>query len=159
MKQYRRLGPIFRVRAFGRRFIVLAGPEANRLLARGNAHFRTFEIWQRFDADVGAARQIMSMGGGDHARLRKHQAPAYSTGILKSGMAEAIDIVRSEVASWPENEPKFGLSLAGVAAFTLITYHYLVRATFIGYWLNGRRYPRDLPWRAERAGERGRADA
>ena len=105
LKQYRSLGPIFRVRAFGRRFIVLAGPEANRLLARGNARFRNFEIWQRFDADVGAARQIMSMGGGDHARLRRHQAPAYSTGILKSGMAEAIDIVRSEVASWPENEP------------------------------------------------------
>ena len=105
LKQYRALGPIFRVRAFGRRFIVLAGPEANRLLARGNVHFRTFEVWQRFDADVSAQRQIMSMGGGDHARLRKHQAPAYSTGILKNGMAEAVDLVRSEVASWPENEP------------------------------------------------------
>ena len=105
LKQYRSLGPIFRVRAFGRRFIVLAGPEANLLLARGNTHFRTFEIWQRFDADVGAARQIMSMGGGDHARLRKHEAPAYSAGILKSGMAEAVDLVRSEIAGWPENEP------------------------------------------------------
>ena len=43
---------------------------------------------------------------------------------------------------------KFGLSLAGIAALTLISYHYLVRATFIGYWLNGRRHPRTAPWRS-----------
>ena len=43
---------------------------------------------------------------------------------------------------------KFGLSLAGVAALTLISYHYLVRSTFIGFRLNGRRHPRTLPWRA-----------
>ncbi len=108
MNQYRSLGPIFRVRAFGRRFVVLAGPEANLLLARGNVHFRTFEVWQRFDADVGALRQIMSMGGGDHAKLRKHQAPVYSTGLLKSRMAEVVDLVRGEVASWPENGPVAG---------------------------------------------------
>ena len=108
LRQYRSLGPIFRVRAFGRRFVVLAGPDANLLLARGNVHFRTFEVWQRFDADVGAMRQIMSMGGGDHARLRKNQAPAYSTGLLKRSMAEAVDLVRSEVASWPENGPVAG---------------------------------------------------
>lgn len=35
LMQYRSLGPVFRVRAFGRRFVVLAGPEANLLLARG----------------------------------------------------------------------------------------------------------------------------
>lgn len=105
LKQYRRLGPIFRVRAFGRRFIVLVGPDANCLLARGSVHFRTFETWQRFNADVGAMRQIMSMGGGDHARLRKQQAPAYSTGLLKNRMAEAVDLVRGEVAGWAENEP------------------------------------------------------
>ena len=50
---------------------------------------------------------------------------------------------------------KFGLSLAGVAALTLITYHYLVRATFIGYWLNGRRHPRTVPWRAADAATGG----
>ena len=50
---------------------------------------------------------------------------------------------------------KFGLSLAGVATLTLITYHYLVRATFIGYWLNGRRHPRTVPWRSSEAATEG----
>ena len=40
---------------------------------------------------------------------------------------------------------KFGLVLAAAAALTLATYHYLVRATFIGKLLNGRRYPRAAP--------------
>ncbi len=38
---------------------------------------------------------------------------------------------------------KFGLVLGATAAITLITYHYCVRDTFIGYQLNGRRYPRE----------------
>ena len=43
---------------------------------------------------------------------------------------------------------KFTLALAGVAAITLVTYHYLARSTFVGAMLNGRRYPRSFPWRA-----------
>lgn len=43
---------------------------------------------------------------------------------------------------------KFGLALLGVAAICLVSYHYLVRSTFIGRGLNGRRYPRVAPWRA-----------
>ena len=46
---------------------------------------------------------------------------------------------------------KFSLVLGATAAITLITYHYCVRATFIGNQLNGRRYPRVAPWRATEA--------
>ena len=41
---------------------------------------------------------------------------------------------------------KYSVSLAIVTAITLITYHYLVRCTFIGAALNGRRHPRVAPW-------------
>lgn len=104
LKQYRFLGPIFRVRAFARRFIVLAGPEPNRLLARGNVHFVPSRSGSTSVRTWAPCARSMSMSGGDHVRLRKHQAPADSTGVLKSGMAEAVDLVRREVASWPENE-------------------------------------------------------
>lgn len=40
---------------------------------------------------------------------------------------------------------KFILVLGTATALTLVTYHYWVRATFIGKMLNGRRYPRALP--------------
>ena len=42
---------------------------------------------------------------------------------------------------------KFSLVLVATTAITLVTYHYLVRGTFIGERLNGRRYPRVVPWR------------
>ena len=42
---------------------------------------------------------------------------------------------------------KFSLVLSATAAISLLTYHYWVRATFIGFRLNGRRYPRVAPWR------------
>ena len=46
---------------------------------------------------------------------------------------------------------KFSVVLGATAAITLITYHYWVRATFIGYRLNGRRHARVAPWRATEA--------
>ena len=43
---------------------------------------------------------------------------------------------------------KFALALGAAFAITLVTYHYGVRSTWVGKRLNGRRYPRTLPWRA-----------
>jgi glucans biosynthesis protein C len=40
---------------------------------------------------------------------------------------------------------KFVIVLAATTAVTTVSYHYLVRATFIGVLLNGRRYPRGFP--------------
>ena len=40
---------------------------------------------------------------------------------------------------------KFAITLAVTTAATIVSYHYLVRATAIGALLNGRRYPRALP--------------
>jgi hypothetical protein len=40
---------------------------------------------------------------------------------------------------------KFPLILGITAAVLLASYHYLVRSTFLGKLLNGRRYPRSLP--------------
>lgn len=42
---------------------------------------------------------------------------------------------------------KFSIVLVATTVITLVTYHYWVRATFIGKRLNGRRYPRIAPWR------------
>ena len=52
------------------------------------------------------------------------------------------------LADWPVPVGvKFSLVLGAITVITLVTYHYFVRATFIGAQLNGRRYPRVVPWR------------
>lgn len=99
-KQYRALGPIFRVRALNRQLIVLAGAEANQFMARGDTYLGTGPIWNGFNADFGAVRQIISMDGDSHFRMRKHQMSVYSQQLLDGRMADAADIARKEIASW-----------------------------------------------------------
>ena len=40
---------------------------------------------------------------------------------------------------------KFAITLSTVTLLTIVYYHYLVRATPIGQFLNGRRFERALP--------------
>jgi peptidoglycan/LPS O-acetylase OafA/YrhL len=50
------------------------------------------------------------------------------------------------MASWPVSPMlKFAITLAAVTLLTVVSYHYLVRATPIGEFLNGRRFERALP--------------
>jgi glucan biosynthesis protein C len=50
------------------------------------------------------------------------------------------------LATWPAPAVvKFAITLAVTSLVTVVSYHYLVRATAIGALLNGRRYPRSLP--------------
>ena len=98
--QYSNLGPIFRVRALNRRFIVLVGPEANSFVARGNKHFSNYEPWQHFQMDIGASRMLISMEGKDHIRMRRVHAHYYSRNLLENRIADAIDILRCEMAEW-----------------------------------------------------------
>ena len=105
LKQYRALGPVFRVQALNRRFIVLAGTEANQFVARNNALFRTRENWLSFHADVGATRTVNSMDGPEHIRMRREQAKAYSRKLIENRLAEALYIVQQDISSWPQNKP------------------------------------------------------
>jgi glucans biosynthesis protein C len=41
---------------------------------------------------------------------------------------------------------KVNLLILLATALLLLAYHYAVRATILGQWLNGRRYPREFPW-------------
>jgi hypothetical protein len=45
-------------------------------------------------------------------------------------------------ALWEKVEAGDPKAIAAALAFTIVTYHYLVRSTIIGRWLSGRRRPR-----------------
>ena len=108
-KQYVELGPIFRVRTFNRRFVVFAGPEANRFMRRmGKTHFRSYELWRDFNRELGSMRSLISMDGPDHLRLRKVQVAGYSRKRIESQIDKAVSIVREEIAGWPQGKPITG---------------------------------------------------
>lgn len=103
---YQRYGPIFRVRAPGRRFIVLAGPEANEFVTKISAtHLRSFETYVDFNAAGGAHRVVASMDGQEHLRMRKLLAKGYSPKTLEAHLDAVHDLTRGIVAAWPEGRP------------------------------------------------------
>ena len=102
VRQYREHGPIFRIRAPGRRFLCLAGPEAaNFLTSHGKTVFRSLEPMANFHNQMDASRSILTMDGIDHVTTRKAQARGYSAGVVKDRGAEVVGITREEIAGWP----------------------------------------------------------
>ncbi len=105
-REYQRLGPVFRVRAFKRRITVLAGPEANMFLVKsGRTHLRSAEAWRGFAAELGAERAVMSMDGAEHDRMRNGMKRGYSRAAAEQHIPELVEIVRREIAVWPTDQP------------------------------------------------------
>ena len=99
---YQELGPVYGMRLLNRRFTVLAGPEANRFLARqGTRHFRSFEFWSGFNAWFGAARSTLSADGAEHAAFRRALKRGYSREYAVERLDGMVDIARQEIAAWP----------------------------------------------------------
>ena len=105
-RQYRELGPIFRIRAPGRRFVCIVGPEAaNFLTSHGKTVFRSLEPMANFHNQMDASRSILTMDGIDHVTTRKAQARGYAVRVMKDRSQEVVDITRDELDRWPVGDP------------------------------------------------------
>ena len=105
-RQYRELGPIFRISAPGRRFVCIAGPEAaNFLTSHGKTVFRSLEPMADFHNQMDSSRSILTMDGIDHVTTRKAQAKGYAVRVMRDRSQEAVDITRDEIGKWPVGEP------------------------------------------------------
>ncbi len=106
-EQYRNLGPVFEVSLFSRKYLVLAGPEANRFFLRdGKDHLQASrEIWPAFSQEFGATKVLAGLDGADHLRLRKAMRDGYSRKPILQSLPEAVAIIDQEMADWPLNRP------------------------------------------------------
>ena len=69
--QYLKLGSIFRVRALGNEFKILAGPEINILLATQPELFTSWDVWTPIIQDFGGKKTRGMLDGPKHARMRR----------------------------------------------------------------------------------------
>ena len=106
-EQYRNLGPVFEVSLFGKKWLVLAGPEANRFLMReGRDCLHNDKVaWQGFAQQFGGTRALAGMDGPEHVRLRRLMRDGYSRGQLTKDLPQAVGIVDNEMRRWPGNRP------------------------------------------------------
>ncbi len=115
LAQYRALGPIFRIRTLGADLIVMAGPEANRFVSKGNSYFRTHEMWTSFNAYLGASRSMASIDGPEHLQMRRDHSDIYSVKVVEGRISEVVDIIEREISEW-----RSGVSMPGFRAFQRI---------------------------------------
>ena len=106
VRQYRDLGPIFRIRTPGRQLVCIAGPEAVRFLtSHGTRVFRSREPMANFHDQMDASSSIVTMDGVDHVTTRRVQAQGYSTKVAAEGCLQIVDIARREIGRWPVGKP------------------------------------------------------
>ena len=106
-ENYRKHGPIFRIRAFGYRFIIaLVGPEANVFLGRiSGTHLRSHEPYREFGVAAGAHRVMLNMDGPEHLRMRKLQVNGYSPKTIEANLDLAHDITQRTIRTWQPGRP------------------------------------------------------
>ncbi len=105
-ENYRKYGPIFRIRAFGYRFIALVGPEANVFCGRiSGTHLRSHESYREFGVAIGAHRVMLNMDGPEHLRMRKLQVNGYSPKKLEANLDLVHDITQRMIDNWPRERP------------------------------------------------------
>ena len=96
LRQYRNLGPVFRIRAPGRNLIVLAGPEANLFMKKAGTLLRTKETWIDYNREVGAAHIVASMDGPEHQRMRRETGFGFSAKVMEGRIGTAVRVLREE---------------------------------------------------------------
>ncbi len=95
VEQYRKHGPVFEVRTPGRRFVILAGQEANRLVGReGSTIFRTSPQWEGYAREVGTNHILMALDGTRHRTLRGTLRRGFSGKYASEHVGTMVDIVR-----------------------------------------------------------------
>ena len=106
VKNYRRHGPVFRVRLPGQDWVALAGAEANRFVQRrGRDHLRNRDAWTSALAEVGAGNLVTSLDGAEHTRMRQALARGYSRKTLEDRMDVAMAVCRRHVEGWTAQKP------------------------------------------------------
>ncbi|PRP91168.1 putative cytochrome P450 [Enhygromyxa salina] len=88
-------GPIFEVRAANRRFVVLAGREANRFVGReGRELLESRSFWGKLTERRGCPHAILAMDGAGHRTQRRHYGDVLSRGIVDAHRVGCDALVR-----------------------------------------------------------------
>ncbi|MEZ4411059.1 MAG: cytochrome P450 [Polyangiales bacterium] len=97
---YRARGPVFRLEVMGRRFVVIAGTEANQFMVRHEReHLQNGPIFGGFGAALGGELFLASADGETHKRLRRIQTPSYSADHIESRVPEVVASLRRRLGA------------------------------------------------------------
>ena len=99
LNNYLKYGPVYRMKALDRKLVVMAGEDANRFVLKNGAIFLdSYWTWRDFHQVQGAKRDVLSMDGADHSRLKKALVPGYAR--EQADIETMTSVVQDEVRDW-----------------------------------------------------------
>ncbi len=105
VEQYRRFGPIFRVRALNREMVVMAGAEANAFITQSGAgKFHSRDAWGPYGREFEVDDYLQVIEGEPHNRYRKLLKRGYSASMMLSNPALLVDIAQKTVERFAVGE-------------------------------------------------------
>jgi cytochrome P450 len=106
VENYRRYGPIFRVKAVNRTFTVLGGPEANLFFSRrpGMHYLGSRKTFEGMVRELKSPNLIISVDGERHQYIRQLLRPAYSREMLDRQLPQLSGIIETMVRGLPTGQ-------------------------------------------------------
>jgi cytochrome P450 len=105
LDRQRALGPCFRIRAMGREWTCLAGPDANALITHtAYDYLVTGESYQGFNDAFKSRSFIIGLDGPEHAHLRRIERRAFSREALARKLPEAVALTDRCIAGWRDGQ-------------------------------------------------------
>jgi CRP-like cAMP-binding protein/cytochrome P450 len=118
LSQYEKLGPVFRVVAFGKEYTVMAGREALQFFAQvGECHFSREAFYRRFAQELGASEFILGAQGAQHARLRRMMKLGFSRQVAAGFIPSMAKAVEERVREWRPGQRLGVMDAAAELAF------------------------------------------
>ncbi|MCK6507863.1 cytochrome P450 [Myxococcota bacterium] len=100
VRSYQECGPVFRLQVLNRRFVVMAGVEANQWMTRHEReHLQNGPIFGGFGTELGGALFLASADGDEHRRLRTIQTPSYSAAHIEARVPEVVQGLRDRLGA------------------------------------------------------------
>lgn len=97
---YRTRGPVFRLRVLNRRFVVIAGADANQFMIRNEREYlQSGPVFGGFGAELGGELFLASADGDTHKQLRKIQSGSYSNAHVETRVPEVVAMMRKRLGA------------------------------------------------------------
>lgn len=107
-RSYKRLGPVFRLRALWLKYTVIGGFEARDFLNSGEAekHLSRRKIFDAVGEQLGSADFVLGQSGDLHLRFRRILSLVYSREVASAFVPDFIAAVREQIKSWRPGETR-----------------------------------------------------
>jgi cytochrome P450 len=102
---YERHGPVFEIKLLNQTYIVMAGIEANKFLAReGDEYLGSDVLFGSFAEELGSNALLTAMDGPPHKHQRRIQRHGYSKEVILDKIQDVMGITEGFTSTWMPND-------------------------------------------------------